>query len=51
MVYLKSITINSWYKRYVCKHAFFPFIFSVSKVDYASDYGNKNSTPAGGRIA
>tara|TARA_B110000967_G_scaffold70571_1_gene73040 strand:- start:572 stop:682 length:111 start_codon:yes stop_codon:yes gene_type:complete len=32
-------------------HEFYPFIFSVLMVNYSSDSGNKNSTPAGGRIA
>jgi hypothetical protein len=33
------------------KHEFYPFIFSILIVNYSSDYGNKNSTPTGGRIA
>ena len=27
------------------------FFFSILMVHYSSDYGNKNSTPAGGKIA
>jgi hypothetical protein len=33
------------------KHEFYPLIFSIFKVNYTSDSGNKNSTTAGGRIA
>jgi len=33
------------------KHEFSPLIFSILKGHYSSDSGNKNSTPAGGRIA
>jgi hypothetical protein len=32
------------------KHEFYPFIFSILMVHYSLDSGNKNSTPAGGRI-
>jgi hypothetical protein len=33
------------------KHNFSPLNFTISKVDYASDYGNKYSAPAVGKIA
>jgi len=32
-------------------HEFSPLIISFLKVHFSSDSGNKNSTPAGGRIA